>query len=315
MTAAYQGDGWSERTASLREEIGVHWSARASQSEYRPLREVLLAPPDPAWPPVENPNTVQHIDTVDFRALREQFAKLAAAYESLGVAVHLMPPPDPPEYNLMFARDLFMMTPEGAVLSRMASTVRAGEERHAARAIARLDIPILRTIGGRGTAEGADLLWAAPDLVLVGTGNRTNADGCRQVTECLRDLGVRTIEVPLPRQVQHLLGMVQIVDRDLVLVRHQIATPSTMELLRELGFTVVTVDESEEITRDQAMNVVVVAPRAVVLPTGVPHTRTHLTKAGIDVAAEVDISELRKAAGGIACATGIVSRETDQGEP
>ena len=79
---------------------------------------------------------------------------------------------------------------------------------------------------------------------------------------------MRTAEVRLPRQVQHLLGLVQIVDRDLVVLRHQIAGADTIELLRGLGFTIVAVDESNEVQHGQAMNVVVLAPRTVLMPAG-----------------------------------------------
>jgi len=48
------------------------------------------------------------------------------------------------EIALMFVSDLMFMTPEGAVLARPASTVRAGEERWVARRLAELGVPILK---------------------------------------------------------------------------------------------------------------------------------------------------------------------------
>ena len=48
----------------------------------------------------------------------------------------------------MFVADLMFMTPEGAILGRPASTVRAGEERLVARRLAELGVPILRVVRG-----------------------------------------------------------------------------------------------------------------------------------------------------------------------
>jgi N-dimethylarginine dimethylaminohydrolase len=48
------------------------------------------------------------------------------------------------EIALMFVSDLMVITPEGAVLARPASTVRVGEERWVARQLAELGVPILK---------------------------------------------------------------------------------------------------------------------------------------------------------------------------
>jgi N-dimethylarginine dimethylaminohydrolase len=151
------------------------------------------------------------------------------------------------------------------------------------------------------------MLWARPDLALVGTGNRTNAAGLAQVSACLP--GVDLVEVPLPRSVQHLLGLVQIVDRDLVVIRTELTDAGTKQRLREAGLALVELPESEEIRHRQAMNFVVVAPRRVVMVAGAPHVETALSREGIEVAARVRVHELLKAAGGIGCATGIVWRQ------
>ena len=53
---------------------------------------------------------------------------------------------------------------------RPASTVRAGEERYVAAALGALGVPILMSVHGNGTFEGADAMWAAPDLCFVADG-------------------------------------------------------------------------------------------------------------------------------------------------
>src|SRR4029453_3070076 len=99
--------------------------------------------------------------------------------------------PQPPPYNGVFVRDQYFMTPEGAVVARMASQPRAGEERSTTLALANYGVPILRTVGAAACFEGSDALWLRPDSVVIGVGNRTCTDGAAQVSESLRRLGVR----------------------------------------------------------------------------------------------------------------------------
>ncbi|HMP42844.1 MAG TPA: arginine deiminase-related protein, partial [Roseiflexaceae bacterium] len=70
-----------------------------------------------------------------------QHDMLADTYRRLGVEVHYMQPGDAATPNLYFARDHFFMTPQGAIMSRMGSAARAGEERFSA-AVAPSKVPI-----------------------------------------------------------------------------------------------------------------------------------------------------------------------------
>jgi N-dimethylarginine dimethylaminohydrolase len=299
---------------------GRFWAPRTSNSEYRPLKEVVLGLPDPDQAPHADPDAVQHLRPVNYARAEHQLSTLAHCYEQLGITVHVTRvertsegatcSPDLAGHNLMFARDLFFMTPGGAVIARMGSEVRAGEPRHLARTLSALDVPILCTIHGDGTLEGADVLWAREDVVLVGVGNRTNASGARQAAACLAEMGVRTVEIPLPRRVQHLLGLVQIVDRDLAVVRGELLDDTVRDQLSSFGLSLVPLPEHPDVTHGLGMNVVCVSPRTVVMPAGAPFVRDALLRAGIDVAAQVDVDELLAAAGGIGCATGILVRET-----
>lgn len=252
---------------------------------------------------------------MDPAALHDQVSALADCYRQLGIQVRWLDVRSPdgaagdgPWHNLVFARDLFLMTHQGAVVARMGGAVRAGEERHAARTLASLDVPVLRTVSDDGTFEGADALWARPDTLLVGLGRRTNAVGARQLAECLAPSGVRVIPVRLPRNVQHLLGILQFVDRDLVVLRGTLVDGPLRRVLADLGYSMVELDEDAEVARGQAMNFVTVAARAVVLAEDAHRSRQRLERAGLTVAALARVDVLRKAAGGLACATGILSR-------
>ncbi|MDD3827847.1 MAG: arginine deiminase family protein [Anaerolineae bacterium] len=260
-------------------------------------------------------NAIQHLQPIDYDVLHAQMLSLSDLYRGLGIEVVLIDPAPGgedrearPFHNLMYVRDLFFMTPEGAILSRMASEVRAGEELLAARSLVGLGIPILRTVGGWGTFEGADALWAGAQTVLVGVGNRTNRSGFEQVKSCLEFQGVMAVEIPLPARVQHLLGLLQIVDDDLAVVRAGIAPPDLKVTLSGLGFRCIALDETAEVRAGQAMNFVTIAPRRIVMVAGNPGTRRILQDNGLEVEAEADLSELLKGAGGPGCATGILRR-------
>jgi N-dimethylarginine dimethylaminohydrolase len=307
--AAYQGTCWSPRSASHEEEVaaGLGWRRVGVCAEWAPLRLVLLVLPGLSWPPVEDWNAAQYRGPVDPLRLREELLLLAAAYRRQGVETIIV---NRDEYqpNAMFARDTVVVTRAGVVVGRMSSDPRAGEERTISRDLAAHGVPILATTHGSGTLEGADVLWLDENHVLVGTGGRTNREGVRQLTGVLADLGVRTSVVPMPDGVQHLLGFAQILDRDLVLLRRSLAPTMLGILLESIGVRVGFVDDDAEVVDRQGFNVVPIRPRRVVMPTGCPRTEAALTAHGVEVVERVDVPQLITAAGGIACATGVLGR-------
>lgn len=303
--AAYGGPGWRPRPLSLEAERQVF-------SEHGPLKEVLLFKPGSELAAIRNPDRVQHLGRIRPAKIEREFDDLCDLYRKLGIRVHFVDRdafPGPLElFNLMYVRDLFFNTKEGAVVARMGSVVRAGEEKYAALALARLAVPIGRTIGGSGLFEGADALWLNGKTVLCGLGRRTNVAGLQQLEDFLALQGVRCLPIKLPEGVQHLLGILQIVDKDLALIRVKKAPRALMTLLSRQGIRLVEVPESAEVIERQGMNVVTVAPRTIVMPSGCPKLRRLYGSSGIEIAGEAEITELCKGAGGLACATGIVSR-------
>ena len=209
----------------------------------------------------------------------------------------------------MFQRDLFCQTPAGAVVSRMASPVRSGEEQYAARTLANLGVPIALTINGTGLLEGSDLLWVSPKTVLCGVGRRTNEFGQGQVAKLLETLDVECRPVPVPKEVQHLLGCVQVVSPERALVRTEIAPDSLLTELARLGLEIVSVSETDEVAEHWALNFAVLEPDRVIVSDEVPVFRRFLASLGIEIADAVPLSQYLNAAGGLACATGILARD------
>jgi N-dimethylarginine dimethylaminohydrolase len=302
--SAYHGRGFrARRSAPL--------SPHPVNSEFAPLKHVLLMIPGAEIHQLPAPDAVQHLAPIDHAEILKNFTAYQHALTKEGVHVHHLraranesAPP-----NLMYVRDLFFNTPSGAIIGRMASEVRAGEEKFATRALAALDVPIRLGVGGQGLFEGADALWIRPDRVLVGLGRRTNHEGFRQLQAALSTNGLHSHAVAISGRVQHLLGLTQIVDRDLVFVRREFAPPALARIFEECGYRVVALNETDEIARHQAFNFVTVAPRRVVMAAGCPRLRGVLREEGVEIADEIEIGELVKGTGGLACATGILERQ------
>jgi N-dimethylarginine dimethylaminohydrolase len=310
MAASYGGPGWQSRTRSHAEEVsqGILWHACGVQSEVSDLASVLLARPVKRMFPGGNANDWLLLDWPNYNLLKAQAARIASFYRSRGIEVFWAESDAPALPNFLFQRDLFFMTPEGAVLARPASRQRSLEARFCAAALSKLGIPILATPRGDAHFEGADALWLDSETVLLGVGQRTNSAGAAFVSSLLAEMRVATITVGLPSGVQHLLGVVNFVDYRLAMVRSDKLTVHLRRVLRDAGIEILPIAADAGVTKNLGMNFVVLSPRVVVMPAGCDSVRTVLHNNGIKVW-ELDVSEYCKAAGGLGCLTGILHRQ------
>lgn len=248
------------------------------------------------------------LEAVDVERAAAQHDALARALCKASVAVHIVDPILIPPPNLMFVADLLFMTPEGAILARPASTIRAGEERLVAHRLAAMGIPILRSVRGRGVFEGADAAWLDPHTVLLATGLRTNPVGAEQVTSTLREMGVDVLPVGLPHGAMHLMGTLRFPDRDLAIAWYGRVPHAAVEALHNRGCRVLFLPETPGEALRAALNFVTLGPRRILMPAGFPAAQAFYEAAGISCET-VQVDELLKAAGGIGCLTGILERE------
>lgn len=292
----------------MTDDIGRIWADCGVLSECGPLRAVLMHRPGDEILSVAEPRDALWIEAIDLDRAQEQHDKLVDVYRSAGVTVHFLDESPFIGPNSYFCRDLFAMTPLGAIIGRPASSVRAGEERSVAATLARLGVPIIHTIYGDALFEGADVAVISPDLVFIGEGARTNRKGADQVRQLFLAMGFGQVElVQLNYGCGHLDGVLNIVSNDLAILYPSQVSYCVWETLRNHGFRIISLPDQHEAQIGMAINMVPLSPGRVVIPAGNRKTSRLLEEHAVECI-EVDVSELMKGGGAIHCMTGVVAR-------
>jgi N-dimethylarginine dimethylaminohydrolase len=275
---------------------------------------VLLHRPGPEIAPsMHDPDAIQMLAALDLGRAQAEHDQMAKNYRDNGVEVHALDPRGVVQPNQMFCADLFAMTPQGAILARPASEVRAGEEVEVARRLAALGVPVLKTLTGGATFEGADLIWVNPECAILGLGLRTNREAAVKISRLLEEIGVTLLTADMPFGTMHLMGMLRIVDSDLAIAWPRRTPHVAVTAFRDAGYEVEFLTETEESETNRAFNFVTLGPRRILMVDGNPKSRAFYESLGIECIAS-PASELGKAAGAIGCLTGIVLRQRQSQE-
>jgi len=309
MKSVKTREKWLANKTPMRDELPTHWGGDwGCDSEVGTLRAVLLRRPGPEINNIKDPEKYRWQDIMNPEIAREQHDTLAELYRLNGVAVHYVERMRKDRPNAMFMRDTVLMTPEGAVVGRQAMECRRGEERYAAEALVSLGVPIIRTISGTGIFETACCLWVDAETVIVGTGNRANFEGYRQIEEILRPMGVEHfLHLQIPYGYAHIDSIVSFVDKKTAIVDPARITWDIWNALKQRGIELLEAPSSSE-TQNLALNMVALEPGHVVLASGNPETKKFLEKHEIRVT-EIEISELFKGLGSIHCMTAVLKRD------
>ncbi len=300
---------WLSLDTSFEEEIADYWGGDwGCDSEVGKLRSVLLRRPGKEIENIADPDECRWLEVMDVKIAREQFDSLTELYRSEGVEVHYVENMREDKPNALFMRDNVLMTPQGAIVGRQAMACRRGEERYAAEALARLGVPILRTVSGRGIFETACCLWVDAGTVIIGTGNRANQEGARQIEETLHSMGVENfLHLPIPYGYAHIDSIISFVDKKTAVFDPARLSWNVWIALKNNGFKLFEAPSSQE-TKDLALNFVALAPGKILMAAGFPETKEFLQSRGITVI-EVEISELRKGWGSLHCMTATLKRD------
>ena len=277
------------------------------QSDVAPLRTVALKHARDAF---VSPARIaaQWVDLAytaapDFDEACREYDAFARILESFSVAVEWLPAEDE-GLDSLYVRDASIATDRGVVLCAMGKAARASEPAAQRRFFESRGRSVSGRIAGAGRFEGGDATWLRGDVLAVGRGYRTNAEGIAQLRTHLP--GVELIEVPLPHwrgpgDVLHLMSLISPLAEDLLLVYSPLmAVPFRDELL-ERGFTLIEVPEEEY--DSQGCNVLAVAPRVALALDGNPETRRRMEAAGVEVHTYVGREISLKGCGGPTCLT------------
>jgi len=300
---------WQALETSMEKDFTKYWGGDwGCDSEVGKLRAVLLRRPGKEIEGVEDPESYRWLDIMNAKIAREQHDALAELYRSQGVKVHYVKTMRNDKPNAIFMRDNVLMTPQGAIVGRQAMACRRGEERYAAEALARLGVPIVRTISGRGIFETACCLWVDAGTVILGTGNRANKEGAQQVEQILGSMGVEHfLALQIPYGYAHIDSIISFVEEKTAVFDPARLPWDVWTALKNRGFKLLSAPSPHEI-KDLALNFVTLAPGEILMAAGFPETKEFLRGQGISVK-EVEIAELRKGWGSLHCMTAILRRD------
>jgi N-dimethylarginine dimethylaminohydrolase len=182
----------------------------------------------------------------------------------------------------------------------MGTRIRRGEELAITRTLARLGIPILRTLSGSALMEGGSFAWINPKTAVIGCGIRVNREGAEQVAEVLRRQGVELLAIDLVGYDIHIDGSFQMIDRDLALVDPFGLPFSFLERLKELKVRTVEITPADD---KWIINSLAVAPGELIMPEGATNrTLDELAKHGVRWTI-IPYDKMQLNGGGIHCST------------
>jgi N-dimethylarginine dimethylaminohydrolase len=275
-----------------------------------PLRRVIVKRPAEAFQSTDRIDAqwraLGYTEPPDLSRAAIEHERFVALVTSLGAEVLYLPSDSRAGLDSVYTHDPALITNSGMVIFQTGKVARRGEGRALADALKGWGVPVFAWIDGDATAEGGDLVWLDPHMLLAGRGFRTNAAGVEALRRILAPLQVQVIEVQLPYwqgpdECLHLMSFISMLDDDLAVIYPKMMPVALYELLEERGIEMIEIPEAELMS--QGCNVLAVAPRQIVMLAGNPITRSRLEAAGCTVrefeGAEISI----KGAGGPTCLT------------
>jgi arginine deiminase len=219
-------------------------------SEHGRLLDVLLCPPDNFRWLATSPISQATLDSgaeFDPERARAQHAGMVSAYESAGVRCHYLEP-DPELPYQVFARDSSLMTPWGAVVTKLRQPWRSGEDGPVIRFYEESGIPICEAIGA-GALEGGDVMIVEQGRVVIGNGEaRTQEAGARQLAGWFEAQGWEARVERFPEEYVHIDVLVAILAERLAAVCTEVVSAELTAWLRGLGFELIEVPAADAFT-------------------------------------------------------------------
>lgn len=296
--------------------------------EHEPLKKVLMHRPTREITSV-TADTVEYFNFAGVpnpAVFLAEFDALRAAFEGMGTEVILVGDvlkndADALEYisrraNMVYTRDLAVVTPGGAVLCGMAIDGRKGDPDILGKVFARLGVPVVARLEPDGVLEGGGITFFRGDTAVVGKCWRSNAAGLSKFEDAIKQGGIRRlVTVPVPPDQFHIDGQLVFIDSDLAIIDAPVLdyAPATIKDLqtgetRQQYMTDFLAKENVETIGVEpgdgwaAVNFVMTAPRQIVGYDWATRVMSEVERRG-GKAVGVSGVELRKGNGGPHCMT------------
>jgi N-dimethylarginine dimethylaminohydrolase len=310
IDSAHGGNGWYERELLHSQEIGAVWENCGVWSETSQLRHVLLRKPGKEIENIHSASEILWTNIMNPSKAIEQHQSLSEIYRKHGVKIDYIDDDEAQYYpNIMYMRDLFTMTPQGAILSRMASEKRKGEEVIVAKKLAEMKIPILITPINDMILEGPDIVIVNPDLAFIGVGLRTNQSAANYVSFILKQMGFsEIIMIQTTYGCGHLDGVFNLLNSKHAVIVPRRASYLVYEYLKRHGFSIIELSNLFEVDSLMSINFVSINQETVIMNKGAKDTVAIYEKSKVKCI-EVDVSELTNGGGSVHCLTGVLKRE------
>lgn len=282
--------------------------AFGGQSMTAPLRDVLVKPPGPAFGRAFDDPAHGFLWACNLEVAQREHEQFRDLLASLGARVHVLETEvDSPD--LLYAFDPLLITDRGAIPLRPGKPNRQVEPAAIEGWTRAHGIPTIGRIEAPGTIEAGDTFWLRPDLFIIGRTLRTNQSGADQLAALVGG-DVRVFDVPYWRgndDLVHLMSVIHPIADDVAVVNLPLLPVGLWQLLQDLRYRLIEVDEREADTL--GCNVLVVRPGVVVIADGNPKIAGALAKAGMEVhtfaASEIGVN----GSGGPTCMTRPILRD------
>ena len=298
------------------------WARRGGcNSDVGRLRVVLMHRPGDELNIVDPAKRIEHLgaygdeatgwywrgrEIPDLATQQAQHDALVAALREEGVEVVFLDRCAPGRMKSIYTRDQVVGVDGGAIICRMGARIRRGEEAPATEAVAKLGMPILRTIHGEGIMEGGSFAFITPKIAVVGISSRVNEEAARQIEESLRVQGVELLRVHLTGYRLHIDGAFVMIDVATAIINPVQLPFWFLQKLKELKINCIEVHPDDPAW---TVNCLAVAPGRVLMADKVsPRTAEAMDKAGISVRI-VPYEAVYQGGGGIHCSTAPLVRE------
>jgi N-dimethylarginine dimethylaminohydrolase len=238
--------------------------------------------------------------------LQQEHDNLVAALRAEDVEVVFLDACTPGKMKSCYTRDSVIAVDGGAIVTRLGPPIRRGEELPVTRTLARLGMPILRTIHGSAIMEGGSFAFLNSKTAVVGISSRVNEAGCDQLEEVLKWQGIELLRVHLTGYRLHIDGAFVMVDVDTAIINPTQLPHWFLNKLDELKIRTIEVCPDDATS---TVNCIAVRPGRVIMGNGVSErTLEKLDQAGISIV-KLGYEKMYLGGGGIHCSTGPLIRD------